>query len=175
MKHIAFLILVLISSYGYSQEQDFSNWKDHEVKKYEKLKALAHYVNNKKTNEISKDTLLKRYIYFDYVLNDTLKNRKEKRIQKFDTLFSFFRKPIDSLGINNIDVKPIRFFTNHDIYKPFKNQLKAIEENVFVYFKKGNPNEPLKCLLFENETNKLAAWILLDQGGYNYFLTFNLF
>ena len=49
------------------------------------------------------------------------------------------------------------------------------DQNVFVWFKKEDPEEPLGTLLLEPQTNKLLAWIMIDQGGYKYFLIFNLF
>ena len=51
----------------------------------------------------------------------------------------------------------------------------AKDDNVFAYFRKEEPENPLGVLLFESETDKLAAWIMINQGGYGYFLTFNLF
>ena len=121
----------------------------------------------------------------DYVFNDTLIERRERRLESFDTIFTSFRKPIDSLGIENIDAKPIRFFKDHDIYEPFKEEfaMKTIggekmytkDANVFAYYKKEEPEEPLRALLFHPETNKLIVWIMMNQGGYKYFLTFNLF
>ena len=80
----------------------------------------------------------------------------------------------------------MRFYKNHKIYEPFdedKAKLKALggekmyakDDNVFAYFRKEEPENPLGVLLFESETDKLAAWIMINQGGYGYFLTFNLF
>ena len=185
MKKLFIILAILCINFSNSQNKKFENWKNHEIEKYKILKELAHYVNGKKTTEISKDTVFKKYIYFDYVLNDTLIERRERRLESFDTIFTSFRKPIDSLGIENIDAKPIRFFKDHDIYEPFKEELamKTIggekmytkDANVFAYYKKEEPEEPLRALLFHPETNKLIAWIMINQGGYKYFLTFNLF
>jgi hypothetical protein len=49
------------------------------------------------------------------------------------------------------------------------------DSNVFAYYRKDEPENPLGTLLFESGTDKLAAWIMINQGGYKYFLTFNLF
>ncbi|RLJ64536.1 hypothetical protein CLV86_1657 [Lacinutrix venerupis] len=185
MKKFLILLALFYINTSNSQNSKFENWKNHEIEKHKNLKALAHYVNGKKKAEISKDTLFNKYIYFDYVLNDTLVERRERRLESFDTIFSAFRKPIDSLGIENIDAKPIRFFKNHKIYEPFKEELAketiggekmyTKDANVFAYYKKNEPEKPLKALLFDPDTNKLVAWIMINQGGYRYFLTFNLF
>ncbi|APY00881.1 hypothetical protein [Lacinutrix venerupis] len=185
MKKIIIVVIISLSFSSYSQEKKFKDWKADEIEKYKSLKALAKYIENKEANQISKDTLFNKYIYFDYVLNDTLVERRERRLESFDTIFSAFRKPIDSLGIENIDAKPIRFFKNHKIYEPFKEELAketiggekmyTKDANVFAYYKKNEPEKPLKALLFDPDTNKLVAWIMINQGGYRYFLTFNLF
>jgi len=49
------------------------------------------------------------------------------------------------------------------------------DANVFAYYRKEEPDNPLGTLLFEPETSKLIAWIMINQGGYKYFLIFNLF
>ena len=135
---------------------------------------MAYYVSNRDSTEISKDVLFDKYIEFEYILKDTLQTRKEDRIQKFDGFFYYFRKIIDSLGIENLDAKPIRFYKDHEIYKPFEKQLADLEPNVFAYYEKDDPKEPKRVLLFDDESNKLLAWILLKQGSSRYFLLFNL-
>lgn len=147
---------------------------------------MASYVYQKEKGEISKDSLFENYIYFDNVLNDTDTATRDKRIAAFDTLFYFFRKTVDSIGLANLDAKPVRFYKNHKIYEPFdkeKSGLKTLEgekvyakdENVFAYYRKDEPENPIGVLLFEPDSAKLCAWIMIDQGGHNYFLTFNLF
>ncbi len=84
-----------------------------------------------------------------------------------------------------MDAKPVRFYKKHKIYKPFEKELakESIDgdklytesSNVFVYYIKKEPENPLGTLLFDPDTDKLVAWIMIDQGGYKYFLTFNLF
>jgi hypothetical protein len=157
-----------------SQNNNKEIWTENELVQHSKLIALANYVYGKDKNEISTDTLFSKYVYFDYVLNDTVSERKERRVQVFDTLFYYFKKPIDSIGIENLDAKPIRFFKEHEIYEPFADELKKIEPFVFAYYDKRNSQVPLGRLFFEHTTNKLAAWILIQQGRRHYFLTFSL-
>jgi uncharacterized membrane protein YvbJ len=79
------------------------------------------------------------------------------------------------VGLINLGAKPVRFF-KHDkeFYKPFTQEIKDLASMTLVYFDKRRPDEPLGTLLFEQKTHKLGAWILINQGGYHYFLTFNL-
>lgn len=181
---VVMLLLSVFSAFG--QNSNTENWTESDSAQYGKLKELANYVYQKKKSEIPKDSLFKRYIYFDYVLNDTETARRDKRIAAFDTLFYFFRKTVDSIGLANLDAKPVRFYKNHKIYEPFdegKSGLKTLEgekvytkdENVFAYYRKEDPENPLGVLWFEPESAKLCAWIMIDQGGHCYFLTFNLF
>ncbi|MCM4164646.1 MULTISPECIES: hypothetical protein [unclassified Arenibacter] len=177
-------IILLTTSFGFGQHSS-ENWTENELAQYSKLTKLANYVYKKDQSEIPRDSLFKYYIYFDNILNDTVVERKEKRIVAFDNLFSFFRKTIDSIGVQNLDAKPVRFYKNHKIYEPFNEEKAESEfvdgekmytndENVFAYFKKEEPENPLGVLLFDPETNKLLAWILINQPGYSWFLTFNL-
>lgn len=175
MKKITFGILILVTFSSCQKGNKFANWTEKEKKQYQKLTELAEYVNGKDKSEISKDVLFEKYIKFDYVLIDTIETRREKRIQSFDTLFYYFRKRIDSIGIENIDAKPVRFYKGHEIYRPFKKQLAEIEPYVFAYYEKNNPKNPKGTLWFDKESDKLIAWVLLNQGGTRYFLTFNLF
>lgn len=178
------LIIILIVSFTIcnGQNNKFDDWTDKQKKQYRILDELAHYVSNKDNIELSKDILFENYIEFEYVLQDTILDRKESRIQKYDGLFYYFRKTIDSLGIENLDAKPIRFYKDHEIYEPFenltngpfKNHLSEQEKNVFAYYEKDMPEQPKGVLLFDNESNKLLAWILLNQGGYRFFLLFNI-
>jgi len=184
MKNIITGIILLMSISSFGQNASSENWTKNELAQYSKLIELGNYVHNKKKSEISKDTLFKRYIYFDNVLNDVDSERKENRIQSFDTLFYFFRNTVDSIGFKNLDAKPVRFYKNHKIYEPFKKEIAketvggekmyTKDTNVFAYYRKEEPENPLGTLLFEPETDKLCAWIMIDQGGYKYFLTFNL-
>lgn len=179
------IILVNISICTFAQKSMNDVWTANEKSQYLKLKELANYVSLKKTKEISNQILYENYIYFDYVLKDTLTKRREDRLSKFDTIFSFFRKRIDSIGISNLDAKPVRFYKGHKIYQPFEEEtakesisgekMYTKDQNVLAYFRKNDEDNPLGVLLFEPNTSKLASWVLIDQGGYKYFLLFNLF
>jgi hypothetical protein len=182
---IVIAILFVTSSFSFGQKISTEIWTENEKNQYSKLIELANYVYKKEKIEISKDSLFKKYIYFDYVLSDTVSARKEKRLVTFDTIFYPFRKNLDSLGIKSLDAKPVRFYKNHKIYEPFKEEIAketisgekmfTKDSNVFAYYKKEDPENPLGTLLFESKTNKLVSWIMINQGGYKYFLTFNLF
>lgn len=178
-------LFLLTTSFGIGQNKISKKWTENDKAQYSKLKKLANYVYKKEKYEISKDSLFENYVYFDNVLNDTVTERRERRIVAFDTLFYYFRKTVDSIGLENLDAKPVRFYKNHKIYEPFdeeKTELKTVggekmyakDENVFAYYRKEDPENPLGVLLFEPESNKLGAWIMISQGGYKYFLTFNL-
>lgn len=172
------------SHFCFGQKINTENWTENEKAQYGTLIALAGYVYKKEKSEISRDSLFKKYIYFDYILNDTISKRKKERLKDFDTLFYYFRKIVNSIGLKNLEAKPVRFYKNHKIYEPFDKKaakekggggnMYLKDENVFAYYKRGKPEKPLGTLLFEPKTNKLVAWIMINQGGYRYFLTFNL-
>ncbi|WP_147415972.1 hypothetical protein [Ulvibacterium marinum] len=146
----------------FSQEEDFRDWLPHEVEYYKNLKGLAEYVNARDKSDISKDTLFKKYIYVD---SDTLKHKGTLYdMENFDTIFSFIPATIKKVGIQNLDAKPLRFYKQHEIYRPFQSALKRVVPFVMVYYRKERPDEPLGTLLFEPKTHKLHSWILLSQG-----------
>lgn len=92
MKRILIGIILFITSLGFGQNTSSKNWTENELAQYSKLIELGNCVHNKKKSEISKNTLFKEYIFFDYVLNDTVSVRKEKRIVAFDTISLFLKK-----------------------------------------------------------------------------------
>ena len=181
---IIICVMLLVTFICSAQNNTFENWTENEKSQYLKLHELARYVSGKQKAEILKDTLFDKFVYFDYVINDTDVERRERRYAIFDTVFYRFRKIIDTISISNFEAKPIRFYKDHEIYKPFDEEIakEAItgdkmytqSSNVFAYYRKNEPENPLGTLLFEPETSKLIAWIMIDQGGYMYFLIFNL-
>ena len=125
---------------------------------------MAEYNNNKDKADISKDTLLNKYIYMDM---DTLKYKGTiYDMANMDTIFSLIPHAIrKNGGIENLDEKPIRFYKDHEVYRPFVRALKDAVPFVLVYYRKERPDEPLGTLLFDPKTRKLASWILISQGG----------
>ncbi|WP_411030636.1 hypothetical protein [Spongiimicrobium sp. 3-5] len=179
MKNILFLLFqtsfLFVNTSLWAQESKPLCLSQNEKIYYQNIKALAMYAVETEKSGISRDTLFEKYIEFDYVLNDTLMTRKQQRLAYFDNLFDIFRRKIDSMGIENLDAKPLRFYQNHDIYKPFKKGLSKSEPQVLVYFKKENPKNPLGTLLFDLNMKKLLAWIFLRQGeNEGFYLTFDL-
>jgi hypothetical protein len=115
-------------------------------------------------------------VYFDNVLADTSKNTILKKTKFFDEFFPKMLHYVDSVGIENLDAAPTSLFKeNKNFFKPFESEeLKDFLPFTLTYYNKNKPNEPIGVLLFEPKTHKLLTWILLSQGGYYYFLTFNL-
>ena len=83
---------------------------------------------------------------------------------------------VDSVGMENLDAAPTRLFkADKNFFKPFESEeLKDLLPFTLTYYDKNTPEKPIGVLLFEPKTHKLLAWILLNQGGYYYFLTFNM-
>lgn len=122
MRCILITVLISIPLLCLEQNKNSDNWSENEKANYNLLKELAEYVNEKEKSEISREILFYKYIEFDHVLKETSMTRIEKRLQAFDTIFYFFRNKIDSLGMENLDVKPIRFYKNHEIYERFDEE-----------------------------------------------------
>lgn len=171
-KFVTTLIYLLLAICVLGQKP---GWTKDEELYYKTTKDLCDYLHNNKYDTSQRDFIFKNYVYFDYVLNDTSAIRIKSRIEYFDKLFPLFQHFIDSVGLTNLDAKPASYFkSDTDFYKPFTDDIKDLESMTLAYFDKRRPDEPIGTLLFEKKTHKLGAWILIDQGGYYYFLTFDL-
>lgn len=172
---ILLLVMILCHNHFYSQESEIKDWNKNEKKYYKTLVGLVKYLEEKKSSEISRDILCQKFFYLDNILKDTTIDRRNKRLVAFDSLFKYIPKTLDSIGSENLDAKPIRFYRGESVYKPFERALAQLENQVLVYYKKEDEENPLGYLLFDDESSKLISWILLKQGESGwFFLTLNL-
>lgn len=142
---------------------------------YNSLNEFCHYLKANPDIVKNRETIIKNWVSFDYVLKDTSQSRKNKRTEQLDELLVGFRHFIDSVGLENLDAAPIRYFKDSkEFFRPFKESLSAQAPLTFAYYDKRRPLQPIGCLLFDDRTGKLVSWIILNQGGHYYFLTFNL-
>lgn len=171
---ILFSISLVISA------QSKSEWSKDERVYYKTLKDFSRYVSKTPKDKISRDKLFKRYFQFDYVLKDTSQSRIEQRKIIFDKMLGTFMAYIDSIGVKNLDARPIRFFDNNEQYR---SQYKELEQafpeamsRIFLYYNKKEPDRPFGPVLFDMpyRSHKILSWILIDQGGHLYFLFFNI-
>lgn len=149
-----------------------------ETKYYTTAKSLLKYFEHKKYDSTHRAAVFEKFVYFDYILADTSKAKIKERIKFFDAFFPRVFHFVDSLGIENLDAKPTRLFKTDTAYFSHfskKGELKELIGFTLTYYHKKAPQVPLGTLLFEPKTHKLMAWTVIDQGGYWYFLTFNLF
>ena len=174
--HFRFLIVIIAVCPSFQcLSQTSKGWTSMERQYYMNLKGLCSYLVSKHDLIDIQDSSIQKYLLLDYVLNDTSEQRKKDRLERITTLLGGFRHFIDSVGLSNLDAKPIRFFKgNSKFYKPFSEELKDAQPLTFAYFDKRHPNNPYGYLLFHRESRKLVTWILINQGGYHYFLVFNL-
>lgn len=164
MKYYALFFFCFTVLNVFSQEKKFIDWLPQEIEYYKNLMGLAEYINGKDKADISRDTLLKKYIY---TTMDTLKYKGTiYDMANFDTIFSLIPQGIKKYGgIEKLDAKPIRFYKDHVLYSPFKRSLKDAVPFVLAYYRKDRPDIPLGTLLFDPKTHKLSSWILISQGG----------
>lgn len=167
-------ILLILSATCIGQTKD---WTKNEQEFYVKMKSMCEHFKGKTYDTTQRDFVFKEYVYFDNILSDTSKTRIQERIKFFDGIFYRMTLFIDSVGLENLDAMPTAYFKdNGEFFKPFdkEGELNELLPLTLSYFDKRRPNEPLGTLLFESKSHKLLSWIIIDQGGYCYFLTFNL-
>ena len=173
MKKLMLICFCIMTSFSFAQPAQ--NWTDKEKAYYNSLTGFCNYIESAPAGTLNKDTLFNKYFLFDYVLKDSSKGRIKERLLKFDELLSSFIHYLDSVGLVNLDAKPVRFYRdNKTFYKPFTDELKEYASNTFAYYNKTDPDHPLGYLWFDEHSFKLISWILIDQGGTHYFLTFDL-
>lgn len=172
-KFISLSLILILSIPCLAQTEKFTI---DEEKYYKTTAALFQYFKNKKYDTIQREIVFKQFIYFDNIRADTSKKTILNKIKFFEEYFPKMLHYVDSVGIDNLDAAPTRLFKgNKDFFKPFESdELKDLVPFTLTYYNKKKPTEPIGVLLFEPTTHKLLTWILLSQGGYYYFLTFNL-
>lgn len=174
-KVIKTLLFLVLATSSFAQT---GNWTKDETQYYATLKSLFAHFKEKSYDTTQRDFVFKKFVYFDYVLEDTSIARMQERTKIFDGLFTAILHFVDSVGPGNLDAKPTRFFKDNEaFFQPYNKgrELNELLHTTLTYFDRRRPGEPIGTLLFEPKTHKLAAWIVLRQGGYHYFLTFNLF
>ncbi|MGB5819372.1 MAG: hypothetical protein WBG90_07785 [Saonia sp.] len=170
-----FIIGILMFFQANCQENNQKDWTSDEKRRYENLKKLAQYTYQKDDSQISEQILFEKYIELDYVLNDSNKKRSQSRLKYFDGYFRSFRKTLDSIGIENLDAKPMRFYKENELFKYFIKSQKDNLPYVMAYYLKSDPENPLGTLLFDPNSDKLLSWIFLRQGETSgFYLTFDL-
>lgn len=171
------LILALCSIVPLRSIAQQDDWTASEKRNYQNIRSICEYYKDKRYDSTQRSFVFDKFIYFDNILNDTSAERKQSRLPKFDALFSMLLHFVDSVGLENLDARPTRFFSNQaDYFAPFDKERELHEALPFclTYFDKRKPDVPLGTLVFEEETHKMYAWIVISQGSYHYFLTFAL-
>lgn len=166
------LLILATASFGQG-----NSWTKDEQEYYKTMKSLCEHFRGKTYDTAQRNVVFREFVYFDNILGDTSKTRIQERIQWLDGLFYQMTHFIDSVGLDNLDAKPTVFFKDQkSFFEPYDKggELNGLLPLTLTYFDKRRPNEPIGTLLFEQKTHKLLAWVVINQGGYRYFLTFNL-
>jgi hypothetical protein len=174
MKKLTLFIFIVLNIHpAFSQKVNSFSAKEKEY--YNTIKGFCKYLQENPGALKNRDIIFKNWVLFDYVLTDTSESRKNKRIEQMDQLLAAFKHFIDSAGAENLDAAPIRYYKDSkEFFKPFAENLAEQVSVTFAYYYKNNLQHPLGYLLFDEKTGKLVSWVLINQGGHYYFLTFNV-
>lgn len=146
---------------------------------YKMMQAFCSYYEGKKYDTLQRNEVFKRFVFFSNPSADSSTSRKKQRVKQFDWLFARVVHFIDSVGVHNLDARPTSYFKKDTSYfHPFAKKgfggLRQFLPYTLTYFDKRNPTKPIGTLFFEPRTHKLAAWVIINQGGHYYPLSFNL-
>ena len=156
---LAFISLFLTAS-TYAQDL---NWSKEENDYYSTTKDLCIFLKSAQYDTSKRNFIFDKYIFF----NTPKKDISQSKLEYFDMLFYHFYHFVDSVGLENLDAKPIRYFkSDTTFYKPFQEDLKWAEPMTLAYYDKRQPAKPLGALLYEINSRKLVSWIILNMGGY---------
>jgi hypothetical protein len=73
------------------------------------------------------------------------------------------------------DAEPITHIMGEPIKQktpPTAEEKKAFREQILVVYEKDNIEQPAFYALFDKKSGKIAAWVMIKQGEYHYFLTY---
>jgi hypothetical protein len=171
--HHKFILLLIFFSLFHTIRAQNSSWTKEEKEYYTKTKELCNYLKATPYDTAKRQFIFSNFIRFANPKNDTSQNR----LQFFDMLLYHFYHFVDSVGLENLDAKPVRFFKNDTtFYKPFNEELKWADSMslVLAYYDKQELAKPLGALLYEPESRKLLSWVILNIGGW-LFLTPNMY
>lgn len=171
MNNFKIILLFIFLSLSFLSFAQKLKWTDKEKMFYSKTKELCIYLKNNSYDPSKRNFLFDNYIYFVNPKNDTTQDR----LDYFDGLFYRFFHFVDSVGLDNLDAKPVRYFKSDQVfYQRFQEGLKWADSLSLAYFDKRNPKRPLGSLLYDTVSGKLISWIVLNMGGFLY-LTPNLY
>lgn len=136
------------------------------------FKALISYLKRTDDACINTDTLTKNYVDVNYILSDTDTGRVKKRMQSLLMLSQRLKSPMMPFSHGNAALIP--FAEVKDASASELKYLKDTGGDVYGYYPNGAGSTEKTWLLFRPGEVKVASWLLIDQGGYLYFLMLNL-
>jgi hypothetical protein len=157
------------------------------------LKGFISYIKNKEFQNISQRKIFRKYISAHHILNDTSQKQVNKKI--FEYILKKFSQIADTIKIEDWEFIPWNSYTfvkgaprmvweaepvthifgeevnqNLDVEKEVQEGRKELERTI-VIVRRNKPEVPLYYILFD-ESNKIASWVLINQGGLHYWIYF---
>jgi hypothetical protein len=143
-----------------------------ENRRVENYKNFCEYLKRADSTAFDRSVILNQYVDFYLGEKDTSQSRFKNSTSHLFNFCSVLKKGMGSLNKADYDVIPISEY-HFNQFKPY-DELAELNDRVFVCYLKKNPDQPLGFLLFAPQSDKLYSWMLINQGGYHYFLTLNL-
>jgi hypothetical protein len=116
-----------------------------------------------------------RQARFKGVLAGTKEQLEEMNLRDYAAV-PWFKYPYpDKLPRLVDDAEPITHIMGEPIKQkapPTAEEKKAFREQILVVYEKDNIEQPAFYALFDKKSGKIAAWVMIKQGEYHYFLTY---
>jgi hypothetical protein len=191
MKIIWIMLICFIALMGELQAQSLSGQEKQRVKL---LHRFCKYVKKTPPEQMDRALLVERYLAFEHIFRDSAQGHLQEKV--FVKLMKDLHTILDTTHINSYRVVPWHKYRyqeklprmiweeeplTHIWGKPLPDKRNSHKQAVLegtrqldytmVCYKKEKPQEPLYYFLFD-ERNKILSWLLINQGGLHYFLTF---
>ncbi len=163
-----FLLLVSLLTFSMTSHAQGLN-----AQRVKNFKEFCRYLIKSDSMKINENLLGEKYVDIAYIKTDTNQVRLTSRMKFLQFYAQRFKRKIQGTDIDRLKFEPILEIKELD--DKLRDQFKRMDGlDVYRIFVVQDGKTYPNCIAFRQGEVKVLSWILLDQGGYLYFITLNL-
>ncbi len=163
-----FLLLVSLLTFSMTSHAQGLN-----AQRIKNFKDFCRYLIKTDSMKIDENLLGEKYVDIAYIKADTNQARLASRMKFLQFYVRSFKRKIQATDIDRLKFEPILEIKELD--DKLRDQFKRMDGlDVYRIFVLQDGKTYPNCIAFRKGGVKVLSWILIDQGGYLYFLTLNL-